>query len=135
MKKILLALLVIGIGIASNAQFTKTIPLAAGDTAVDTGTASKVIRTTTGASGVAVHCKVVKIDGTVAGTVGIYGSGDGTTYDLITTAFTATNVATQQKTFYITAPVPEYLKVIETGAGTMRAILTVKYRTTLYQNP
>jgi len=134
MKKFLLAALVMIVATSFvNAQFTIVMPLAAGDTAVDTGTASKIIRNTDGTNGIVIHAILTKISGTVGGTLGVYGSGDGTNYDLIGSSVTPTNVASQQKTFVITGPLPEYLKVMETGTGTMSAKLTVKYRKPYFQ--
>lgn len=128
MKRLFFALVsVLMIGSMASAQTATPIPLTAGDTVVNTGTASKVIGFTAGYEGVAIQILGTKISGTVAGTIGIYGSLDGTNFDLIGTAFTATDIATNIKSFYITAPVPVYLKVLWTGAGTMSAKLTVRY--------
>lgn len=111
----------------SFAQRATTISLAAGDTVVNTGTASKVITMTGGYSGIAVTAIATEISGTSGGTIAVYGSPDGTNYDIIGSAYTVTDVATQSKTFYVTAPVPVYLKVLQTGTGTMSSVLTVKY--------
>jgi len=127
MKKILIGLLAVFVINQSFAQSATTIPLATGDTVVNTGTSSKVIRLTTGYEGVAVTAIATEISGTSAGTIAVYGSPDGVNYDIIGSAFTVTDVASQSKTFYITAPVPVYLKVLQTGTGTMSSVLTVKY--------
>jgi hypothetical protein len=130
MKKLFaLMLMSIGLFIASEsyAQRATTIALAAGDTAVNTGTASKVIQFTAGYAGVAVTAIATEISGTSGGTIAVYGSPDGTNYDIIGSAYTVTDVASQSKTFYITAPVPVYVKVLQTGTGTMSSVLTVKY--------
>jgi hypothetical protein len=121
------------LAVSLNAQRSTVMGLTAGDTAVDGGTASKIITVTGGPQGIAIQAKLTKIDGTVGGTLGVYGSGDGVTYDLIGSTFTPTNVASQQKSFYIAGPLPQYIKVMETGTGTMRAIISVVYRMPYYQ--
>jgi hypothetical protein len=135
MKKVLFLLLVIGAAFTVNAQQATTIPLAAGDTVNNTGTANKVIKLTGGYSGIAVTAIATEISGTSGGTIAVYGSPDGTNYDIIGSAYTVTDVASQSKTFYITAPVPVYVKVLQTGAGTMSSVLTVKYVIRKYQAP
>lgn len=136
MKKIMFLLVMIA-GLLSftelKAQRATTIPLAAGDTVVNTGTSQKVITLTGGYSGIAVTAIATEISGTSAGTIAIYGSPDGTNYDIIGSAYTVTDVASQSKTFYVQAPVPVYLKVLQTGSGTMQSVLTVKYVLRKYQ--
>lgn len=127
MKKFLVLAVVILAMFSTHAQRATVIPLAAGDTVVNTGTANKVITLTAGYSGVAIQPILTKVSGTVAGTVILYKSLDGTNYvsagDTITNANQTTNTAVWQKT----SPVPVYYKVLATGSGTMSAILTVKY--------
>ncbi len=128
MKKFLFLVLVsMSLLIASQAQTATTLSLAVGDTVVNTGTANKVIKLTGGYSGIAVTAIATEVSGTSGGTIAVYGSPDGTNYDIIGSAYTVTDVAAQSKTFYITAPVPVYVKVLQTGTGTMSSILTVKY--------
>lgn len=117
----------VGLTINATAQSATTLSLAAGDTVTNTGTASKVFKLTAGYEGVAVTAIATEISGTSAGTIAVYGSPDGTNYDIIGSAYTVTDVASQSKTFYITAPVPVYVKVLQTGSGTMVSKLTVKY--------
>lgn len=134
MKKIfLLMLLAVSVAFASQAQRASTMALAAGDTVVNTGTAAKVLTLTGGYAGIAVTAIATEISGISAGTIKIQGSPDGTNYDDIGTAYTVTDVSTQSKTFYITSPVPVYLKVLQTGSGTMSSVLTVKYVLRKYQ--
>lgn len=134
MKRILFAIVpLLLIAGASQAQFTQTLPLAAGDTVANTATVSKLVTTITdGYQGIVIHAIGTKISGTVAGSINVFGSGDGVTYDAIATAFTATDLATQQETFMIVGPLPQYIQVRWTGAGTMSAKLTVKYRLPKY---
>lgn len=126
-KLIFLFALVVSLTIGASAQTATTMALAAGDTAVNTGTASKIVKLTAGYAGIAITAIATEISGTSAGTIAVYGSPDGSNYDIIGSAFTVTDVASQSKTFYITAPVPVYVKVLQTGSGTMSSKLTVKY--------
>src|SRR5690242_14389872 len=114
-KYIILSLLVLVIGITTQAQRAVTLPLAAGDTIVNTGTASKVFTLTAGYDGVIVQVNLTKISGTGAGTTSLYGSLDGVNYTKLGSDYTITNTATQAAWFSVTAPVPVYLKVLSTG--------------------
>lgn len=129
MKKfILLSMLALVIGIATQAQRVTTLPLAAGDTIVNTGTASKVLPViTAGFEGAIVQVNLSKISGTGAGTTGLYGSLDGVTYTQIGSNYTITNTATQAAYFSVAAPLPAYLKVLSTGSGTESVKQTVLY--------
>jgi hypothetical protein len=121
------------LALTASAQTTITKPLVAGDTVVNAATVSKLVtQATDGYQGIVVHALGTKISGTVGGTIGIYGSGDGTNYDLIGSTYTATDVASQQKTFYVSGPLPQYIQCRWIGTGTMSAKLTVKYRLTRY---
>lgn len=116
------------LAVVGKAQFPVAMPLVAGDSVVNGATVNKTIGIiSTGYEGIVIQVRGVKNTGTVGGTIGIYGSLDGTNYDLIGSAFTATDVATNVKSFYITAPVPAYLQVRWTGTGTMNAVLRVSY--------
>lgn len=65
---------------------------------------------------------ITKISGTVAGTIGLYGSVDGVAYSLIGSTQTPTNVASQTLVFPQVATTPyQYFQVTYTGAGTMSA--------------
>jgi adenylyl- and sulfurtransferase ThiI len=103
--------------------------LAAGDTVVDAGTAAKVINITGDYKGVVFNPIFTKISGTVAGTIKLQGSLDGSTYtDVASQTFTATNIATGQTLWYVAAPLARYYKITWTGTGTMSAVLSYKYR-------
>lgn len=131
MKKfIILSMLALVIGITTQAQRAITLPLAAGDTINNTGTASKVLPPiTVGYDGVIVQVNLTKISGTGAGTTGLYGSLDGVTYTQIGSNYTITNTATQAAYFSVTAPIPVYLKVLSTGSGTESVKQSVMYVT------
>ncbi len=113
--------------IESKAQNVTLIALAAGDTVVNAGTASKVINATAGYQGIVIQAKATEISGTSAGTIKIQGSLDGSNYSDIGSAYTVTDVASQSTMFYVTGPLPRYIKVLQTGSGTMSSVLTVRY--------
>lgn len=120
--------LVIGLVFQSQAQRATTMPLAAGDTVTNSDTAAKIISPITGSySGIVIQAKATEISGTSAGTIKVQGSLDGVNYDTLTAAKTVLDVASQTHSFYIAAPLPVYLKVLQTGSGTMSSVLSVKY--------
>lgn len=128
--------LLAGMASASQAQQVVALPLTAGDTIVNTGTASKVISITTGQSGIAVQAIFTKISGaTIAGTAVLAGCNDGVTYTAIGSSFTLTNVASQSTMFYVAAPLPKFMRVQTTGSGTESVVQTVIYRLPRYQAP
>lgn len=74
-----------------------------------------------------VHWEATKISGTVAGTVSLYGSDDGTNYRSISsTTFTATDVASQGGIWLLTGSPVQYYEVTWTGTGTMAASVRAK---------
>ena len=123
----------VGMICSTMAQTATTMPLAAGDTAVNTGTASKVIKATAGYSGIVVQAKATELTGTSGGSIKMQGSLDGVAYEDIGSSYTVTDVASQTKTFYILAPLPVYIRVLQTGTGTMSSVLSVKYVLRKYQ--
>jgi len=113
---------------AVKAQVT-TLPLAAGDTVVNTATVAKVFGITGEYKGVSIQAKWTEISGTTAGTIKLQGSMDGTLYtDIASQTGSATDVVSGQLIFYVTAPLLRYYKVTWTGTGTMSDVLTVRYR-------
>lgn len=135
MKKLLSLVLVLGVMTSCLAQDAVQLPLALGDTIVNTGTSSKVLTVTSGPSGVYMQAIFNKISGTGAGTAQLQGSLDGVNYVNIGSAYTITNVTTQTTTFSIAAPVPKYLKVLNTGSGTESVQVRYWYRAPKYQSP
>lgn len=111
----------------SNAQRATLMPLVAGDTIANTGTVTKIITLTAGYGGCAIQTVLTKLSGTGAGTVGVYGSLDGTNYVQIGSNSTITNVTTQSFTFYVAEPVPVYVKVLATGSGTESVVMRTYY--------
>lgn len=133
MKKFLFIALLSGLMLQVSAQHAVHMPLVAGDSIVNTGTASKVIPLTAGYSGIAVEVLLTKNSGTGAGTIKLQGSNDGTNYTQIGSTFTITDVATQSTMFYVVAPLPQYIKVLGTGSGTENVTLSVYYRLPYFQ--
>lgn len=77
-----------------------------------------------------VQIEIVKISGTVAGTVTLQGSLDGTNWSTatsgalaITATYTATDVATQSKNWIIVNNPYKYYRATWTGTGTMSATI------------
>jgi hypothetical protein len=135
MKKytLILALLVIGLSTYAQKGSAVKMPLAIGDTIVNTGTTSKIIPLTGGYNGVAVQVVLAKISGTGAGTVQIQSSLDGVNYVNIGSAFTITDVATQSQVFYLTSPLASKIKILCSGSGTEAVQVSVWYRTPVFQ--
>lgn len=136
MKRLLfLVAFLAGLASATHAQRAVTIPLAAGDTIVNTGTASKVLNITYGSNGAVIEVTLTKISGTGAGTIQMQGSNLGVTYTNIGSAYTITNTFPQSSTFFIANPVPAYLKVLSTGSGTESVVQSITYRLPRFQAP
>lgn len=109
----------------SKAQYATLIPLTAGDTITNTGSASKLITLTAGYSGVCIMPAYKKISGTNAGNIVLYQSlnnvdfrSTGDTLKLSTDSVAVWNKA---------SPVPVYYKVQGTGSGSMAGWLRVHY--------
>lgn len=138
MKKVIGIFLLVLVGSAVFGQVSLYQPLGtniASDTVTNTATAYLTSPNSLGAkqtTGVQVVC--TKISGTVAGTISLLGTVDGTNYKAIllqgvSTAlntYTATDVASQ--TFIFMVPNNPYLKyrVSWTGSGTMAASFSAK---------
>lgn len=103
-----------------------------GDTLSNTDTLDVYYKVRGEYATISIQCKIVKVSGTVAGTVTLQGSVDGTNYETVDTmtmitdavTYTATNVATQTKTFIIDHNPYLYYKLRYIGSGTMAAILS-----------
>ena len=127
MKTILSVLILISFAFCANAQnspvlLTTTSYSNTLDTVTNAGskstTAKKVGSWYYGAS-VSAHVIVTKISGTVGGSIGLYGSMDGTNWTICETATTATDATAN---YYITTTKRYgYYKVMWTGTGTMAA--------------
>lgn len=140
MKNIILFTAICLIGLSAHAQFGSGVklPLAIGDTILNTSTVSKVFTATGGYSGTVVQVVLVSQTGTPAGYVKLYGSTDnGTTYDLITTAADSLAIGTTalHYTWRIAGPLPPYIKVkAGAAAGTQHTLVKVWYVLRKYQN-
>lgn len=134
MKKLLFLLTAVLIAATAISQVSVKLPLAAGDTIVNTGTSSKILQVTTAPSGVVLHVVLTRQSGTGAGTTVCQGSLDGVNYVTIGSSYTITNTATQSTVFYVAAPVPQYLKILSTGSGTEAVQQVVWYRAPKYQS-
>lgn len=99
------------------------------DTTVNTGTSYLQLKNSGVAQTVTVQFNATKISGTVAGTVTLMGSLDGTNFKALTQqevstaipTFTATDVATQSNIWVIKNNPYQYYRVSWTGTGTMSA--------------
>jgi hypothetical protein len=98
----------------------------AGGTALPTAVVNPALSTT-------IQVNITKISGTVAGTVTLQGSLDGTNYNTatsgalaITATYTATDVASQSKSWVIVNNPYRYYRVTWTGAGTMAASMSAQ---------
>lgn len=95
------------------------------DTVTNTGTGLVQVLHEAKGNVTSVTFTATKISGTVAGTVALHGSNDGTNFASIhSTTFTATDVASQGGTWQLVGNPFRYYRVTWTGSGTMAA--TVK---------
>ena len=135
MRKYILTFAALLIGLASYAQKGSAVklPILTGDTIVNTGTTSKVLKFTGAYSGTTLQVNVSLVSGTGAGTLTLSGSLDGVNYKTIGSAYTITNTATQAAQFTVTAPLPTFIKVSGVGSGTEVAALSYWYNTPVYQ--
>jgi len=113
---------------AKNATATLSNPL---DIVTNTGTGTNVYEIKSGYESLTIQSVVKKTSGTVAGTVTLQGSNDGTNYVTVAAAyalgsvvtFTATDVSVQSVQFVVTGNPYKYIRVSYTGSGTMVATL------------
>lgn len=95
------------------------------DTAINSGTANVDLATTKSWTQISVQAIITKISGTVAGTVLLQGSLDGTNYISVgADTMTNTDVATGTHFWVVTGNPYGYYRLLLTGSGTMSA--TVK---------
>jgi len=99
------------------------------DTCVNGATTYVGITVNNSYSTISLQVVITKISGTVAGTITIQASNDGTNYVTVnsgyitSTTHTATNVATSSKLFTITGSPYKYYRMSYTGSGTMSATI------------
>ncbi len=97
------------------------------DTTTNTATSYVTLPVQNWYNTVTIQSVVTKISGTVAGTVTLQGSIDGTNYVTVNssyadvTSYSPTDVATSSKLFVVTGSPYRYYRLSYTGAGTMSA--------------
>lgn len=136
MKKILLALaFIISVAFVSNAQVTVQnsvrTALSSLDTLIDADTTTTVIVTPPGnKAALSFQAVVTKISGTVAGTVTLYGSLDGTNYAVLNTDTLTNTTGTKVYQFsYAYSPDYKYrFEVITSGTVSASVRRWVLYR-------
>lgn len=100
---------------------------AVSDTTTNTATSYVSLPVQNWYNTVSIQSVVTKISGTVAGTVTLQGSLDGTNYESVSASYAdvvsyvPTNVATSTKLFVVTGSPYRYYRLSYTGAGTMSA--------------
>ncbi len=135
MKNLLLLFAaVIFMAVSSNAQtFQMTGAYTTGDTVTNTATKACSLKVVHSYKQISIQADITKIDGTVGGTLTLYGTVDGTNYVAVDTCiyvhamastYTATNTSGTQSKIWIMNNNPYlWYKLSYTGTGTMRAIL------------
>ena len=97
------------------------------DTTDNTGTSYVTLPVSNWYNTITIQSVVTKISGTVAGTVTLQGSIDGTNFVTVSssyadvTSYSPTDVATSSKLFVVTGSPYRYYRLSYTGAGTMSA--------------
>lgn len=122
MKKLILTMAVAIFGVSNmNAQLVMT----GSDTIVDAGVVSVSQTLNVHHVMTSFQAVVTKVSGTVAGTVILEASLDGTNFVAVSTdTLNLTNVATNTKLWYVADAPFKYYRLKGTGSGTMAAILT-----------
>lgn len=130
MKKLLIILLIgLSFGFSANAQVGTLTWDAYGntlDTLDNTETRYTTVAISRPAYGFNFVLKVLKISGTVAGTIAYQGSNDGTVYANISTT-SATDASANYTYSVATFPPYKYYRISWTGSGTMSASVSGTY--------
>lgn len=124
MKSILIALCFLGMSLAAVAQSPAHLRTSSFNNFLDTvaNTASKTTvawRAASWKTGIVFEVIALKISGTVAGTIGIYGSLDGTNWVLIGSTTSASDASANYR--FATTERWYYYQVKWVGSGTMSA--------------
>ena len=137
MKKIFAIALMIGLTLSfgANAQRATTFPIIAGDTVITSSsldTVNKVITVTAGYSALGIQVIATKVSGTVTAKAYLWGSLDGTTYNLTDSATAFANAAGVQAVWFtkLTTPYVFYkvqVRNVGTIASTESVAVSVKY--------
>ncbi len=140
MKKILSlmagCLLIVGISQAQTATNIKALtPQNSATSGLDTVTNTAVKAQITQLDGYSaittIQATITKISGTLAGSLVLSGSLDGTAYTAIGSAYTVTDTAAQYPSFSVNPSTYRYYKLSWTGTGTMAGSIKSKL---LYRN-
>lgn len=133
MKKFILSIIACLIFVASNGQaFQMTGQYTTGDTVVNTASKTCSLKVVKSYKSTTIQANIVKVSGTVGGTLTLQGSVDGVNYVTADTAafvsdgsatYTATNSASQSKVWVINGSPYVWYRLSYTGTGTMSAIL------------
>ena len=136
MKKLIFAAAFVFAAVAANAQVVdmKSTSSKATDTVTNTGSEVLTAQVNGYQADVTIQAVVTKVSGTVAGTVVLQGSVDGSNYVTLTTTAlpggndtcTLTNTATQSFNYAVGQSKYLYYRVRVTGSGTMVAIINAK---------
>ncbi len=128
MKRAILSIACVLIGLSAFAQFGTPLKmrLTAGDTAVNTTPAAKIITASAGYNAIGIQPVITKVSGTVAGKAYLLWSLDKVNY-IKTDSITLTNVTTNTAIWTKQTTPAGYYKVQVVGTGTMSAILSVWY--------
>ena len=125
----------------ASAQRATLLPLATGDTLVTSNsldTVSKVIPITAGYSSLGIQVVTTKLSGTISSKAYLYGSIDGTNYDLTDSSTAFANQTTNTATFTKTSVPYVFYKVqvrSSTGAASTQSnIVRVYYVARKYNN-
>lgn len=141
MKKLIIIIAVLAVGLSAHAQFGSGIkvPLAVGDTlGKNTGATqvNKYISATGGYSGTVIQAVLTSQSGTPAGGVALYGSVDGVTYSrILNTAADSLVLGASALTYTwkIAGPLPPKIKVHATNSGTQNTLVSIWYVLRKYQ--
>lgn len=115
------------VGLNASAQYGKLVSDSNKtfvDTVTNTTTKTKFIKITGYQDVITIQANIEKISGTVAGSVWVSGSIDGSYYQSISDTLTATNVAKQSRIWTFNPSLYSYYKVNYKGSGTMSAKLS-----------
>ena len=134
MKKGILGLLVcFALCLTQNASAQTVVTMGgSAGSVVNTATAYNTLEVKQGYATVAIQTVITKVSGTVAGTVTLQGSIDGTNYETVdtnyvstyTVTYTPTNVATNSKVWLMNRNPYQYYRIKYVGTGTMSATMT-----------
>lgn len=132
MKKLLFLLCLFVSAIAAKAQQAVPFPTVYGDTVITSSaldTVTKILPSTAGYSALTIQINAIKVSGTITAKAYLYGTLDGTTYNLTDSAAAFANSASAQSVWF-TKTNPAYTKykiqVRNVGGTTSTESLAIK---------